>query len=348
MTSKNRPQKRAILTILFSAMVFIILAITMLIVGSALFLMIETGLIVGINSPNIWIFIVIIAIGSIFIGTFVAAIMSRVPLKPINQLINGMNILADGDYNIRIHLGNISILKELSNSFNALANELQKTEMISSDFINNFSHEFKTPIVSIRGFAKLLKKGNLSEENENEYLDIIMEESSRLADMSTKVLDLTKVENQNILTDISMFNLSEQIRNCILLLETKWIEKNLDILANFDEFKVNGNEELLKQVWINILDNAIKFSPEYGQIDILIRDSNDSIIVSIENEGRDISLDESDRIFDKFWQADQSRSSQGNGIGLSIAKRIIELHKGGISVDSSKDGTIFFMELPKP
>lgn len=338
---------RAALTLLFAIVVFIILVITMFIVGSVIFLLVRTGVLAGISSPNIMVPIVMLAFASILIGTVVATIMSRIPLKPVNILINGMNRLANGDYEARIDFGHHPVAREISESFNTLARELQNTEMLRSDFINNFSHEFKTPIVSIRGFAKLLQKRTLSDEQQREYLDIIVEESTRLTDMATNVLNLTKVENQNILIDITRFNLSEQIRNCVLLLEKKWSEKNLTVTVDFDEYEIDANEDLLKQVWINLLDNAVKFSPKAGEIGIAMSKCSGLLSISIKNNGAEISKEDRTRIFNKFYQGDKSHSSEGTGIGLAIVKRIIDLHKGNITVVSSSKETIFTVLLPQ-
>ena len=343
---KHKPPSRAALTILFIAVIFIVLSITMLIVGGAVFVMIRTGLLGEVSTLNTMLPLAIMVLASILIGTFVAAVISHIPLKPLNIMISGMNRLASGDYKTRIELGHHHVAHELSHSFNTLADELQNTEMLRSDFVNNFSHEFKTPIVSIRGFAKLLKKKNLTDEQRSDYLDIIIEESGRLAEMSTNVLNLTKVENQSILTDVSCFNLSEQLRNCILLLEKKWTLKNVKVTANFDEYSINANEELLKQVWINLIDNAVKFTQEAGEIILSITEMPDSLIVSITNGGAEISERDQKRIFDKFWQGDASHASDGTGIGLSIVKRITELHKGSISVTSAPAETTFSVELP--
>lgn len=338
---------RAALTILFATVVFSILVITMSIIGFVTFLLLQTGILHRIDSPNVMVLILMLALASILVGTVVGAIMSRFPLKPVNILINGMNRLASGDYKTRVDLGRIEIAQKVSGSFNTLAEELQQTEMLRSDFVNNFSHEFKTPIVSIRGFAKLLQRGALPHEQQQEYLDIIVEESTRLADMATSVLNLTKVENQSILTDVTRFNVSEQIRDCVLLLEKKWSQKGLIITAQFDEHEISANEELLKQVWINLIDNAVKFSPESGEIGITITEAHNMATVSIKNTGLEISSDDKKRIFDKFWQGDSSHSSEGTGIGLSIAKRITDLHKGSISVVSSPKETVFSVQLPK-
>ncbi|RAV05021.1 HAMP domain-containing sensor histidine kinase [Paenibacillus sp. YN15] len=344
---EHKISPQVVLTLLFATVVFIILFITMCIVGFAVLILFQAGILEKVGPPNMVFLIIVLAFASILIGTAVGAIMSRFPLKPVNILINGMNRLANGDFEARINMGTLYIAQKVSSSFNMLAEELQDTEMLRSDFVNNFSHEFKTPIVSIRGFAKLLLKGNLSEAKEQEYLTIIVEESTRLADMATNVLNLAKVENQNILTDITRFNLSEQIRNCVLLLEKNWSKKSLNMVVHFDDYYIHANEELLKQVWINLLDNAVKFSPNGGVIAIMITEKPDAIVVSVKNNGPEISYEDKKRIFDKFWQGDASHSSEGTGIGLSLVRRIAELHKGSISVISSPEETAFSIKLPK-
>ncbi len=218
--------------------------------------------------------------------------------------------------------------------------------MLRSDFVDNFSHEFKTPIVSIRGFAKLLKRQDISDEQRSEYIDIILNESSRLAELSTNMLNLVKIENQNILTDVKPVNISEQIRTSILLLEKKWIDKDLYVGADFDEFICPANEELIKQVWINILDNAIKYADERGLVEVTIRQDQNAIHVSIKNTGSEISAEMQKRIFDKFYQGDTSHSSEGTGIGLAISKKIVDLHNGTIRVISGLNHVVFTIELP--
>jgi signal transduction histidine kinase len=218
--------------------------------------------------------------------------------------------------------------------------------MLRSDFVNSFSHEFKTPIVSIRGFARLLQRGNLTEKQQQEYLEIIVEESTRLSNMATNVLNLSKVENQSILADITRFNLSEQVRKCVLLLEKKWSPKELEIFAEFDEYDIAADAELLEQVWLNLLDNAIKFSPCGGSIEIEVQRNEALLKVSMVNHGPQILPEQMARIYDKFWQGDHSRSTGGNGIGLSVTKRIVVLHKGSISVESDPNATKFIVELP--
>ena len=262
-----------------------------------------------------------------------------------------MNRLAAGDFKARLDFGHslnsFAAFREISTSFNRMAEELENTELLRSDFVNNFSHEFKTPIVSIAGFAKLLNRENLSEEERRQYLNSIEEESMRLSYMATNVLNLTKVENQMILTDISQYNLSEQMRSAVLLLEGKWTKKNIELQLEFDEHMIYGNEELLKQVWINLLDNAVKFSPERGTVAVDIQATDRSVVISVGNTGNEIPEDKVERIFNKFYQGDESHASEGNGIGLAVVKKIVQLHKGAIGVGYQNGMTVFTVELPQ-
>ena len=284
------------------------------------------------------------------IGIFLAAFLTRNLLIYVNRIINRMNRLASGDYSARLSYGKPICLHptviEIMSSFNRMAEELEKTENLRMDFINNLSHEFKTPIVSIAGFAKMLKKENLTEEQRKEYLDIIEEEAKRLADMANNVLKVTKVENQTILTDITKFNLSEQIRFAVLLLEEKWVRKNLEFELDFEEYEIEANEELLKEVWINLIDNAVKFSPENEEIGIQIEQQGEKYLISVSNKG-EITENNQKKLFQKFYQADESHSVEGNGIGLAIVKRVTELHNGKVKAECHDDRVSFIVTLPK-
>lgn len=340
---KPKEPPRFAITVIFTIIVFCILMITMMVVGIAVYFLANAGIIVV---PNLGALLLTIAVASIIVGTIISVFLGKIPMRPVYKLIYALNSLAAGNYDTRLSMNVPKVGKDLEESFNILAEELQNTEMLRSDFVNNFSHEFKTPLVSIKGFARLLQKGSLPEEKKKEYIDIISAESSRLADMATKVLDLTKLENQNILTDVSEYNLSEQLRESILLLERKWLEKELEISADFEEYQIHGNQEMLKQVWINLIDNAIKFSPSGGTIGMSVTRNADSIMVMVSNGGAPIKEEEKERIFQKFYQGDTSHTSQGNGIGLAIVRRIVELHEGEVWVDSTEEQTTFTVKLP--
>ena len=348
---KSKNKQSVSLTLLFAAVVFFVLIWALGFSSLCVYLLVSFDVIGSFEYSSVGNIILVMVLTSVFMGATISIFASKIPLKPVNKWVNNMNRLASGDFKVRMKfgkpLGNHPTFLELTDSFNTLAEELQNTEMLRRDFINNFSHEFKTPIVSIAGFAKLLKKGNLSEEQKLQYLDAIEEESMRLSYMATNVLNLTKVENQTILSDVSTFNLSEQIRSAVLLLEEKWSRKNIDLQLDFDEDTIEANEELLKEVWINLLDNAVKFSPDNGTVSVSINDEGDMISVSISNTGVEIPREKLGKIWNKFYQADESHSSYGNGIGLAIVKRITELHKGEVTVRSENLLTEFTVKLPK-
>ena len=351
---KNQKREyRWSLLLLISLLVFLILVAAVLLAVAGVVVLLNLGVITELteNTADINDLLFFMSVISLIIGMVLTAVLSSVFMGPINRLINLMNRLASGDYSARLTFGRMiqahPTFREVVDSVNTMAQELESTELLRSDFINNFSHEFKTPIVSIAGFAKLLNRGNLSQEQQKKYLQVIEEESMRLSYMATNVLNLTKVENQTILTDVSEFNLSEQIRSCILLLESKWAKKDLELQLEFGEHMICANEELLKQVWINLLDNAVKYTPEGHTVQVRISETEDSLSAAVMNTGSEISPEHQKRIFQKFYQADESHAAQGNGVGLAIVKRIVELHKGAVSVTSENEVTVFTVTLPK-
>lgn len=343
---------RMSLTLAFSIFVFAILLSAIALTALGLWLLTKAGVIVNVDGElQLGQVILFMSLISLIIGGISTFFSSRLPLKPVNEIINKMNRLAAGDFKTRLGFGNTMsahpAVKELTTSFNTMAEELENTELLRNDFINAFSHEFKTPIVSITGLANLLESGDITEEQRVQYARAIREESMRLSSMASNVLCLTKVENQTILTDVSRFNISEQIRSAVLLLEEKWTGKNIDLQLDFDEYMIEANEEMLKQVWINLIDNAVKFVPRCGTVELEVYDTGNNLCVKVSNTGNDIPLEKQEKLFAKFYQADESHTTQGNGIGLAIVKRIVELHKGSVSVKSANGITTFTVMLPK-
>lgn len=348
---KREKKHRFALTLLVSFFVFVIIAVALSLAVGIMYLLLAINAIDSIDAKfELHDIVVLMSVISMVIGFIVTMFTSRFSLKPFNRITDQLDRLAKGDFKARIEfskpLGYHPTFHSIETNFNRAASELEQTEMLRKDFINNFSHEFRTPIVSIAGFAKLVRHGNLSEEQKNEYLEVIEEESMRLSYMATNVLWLTKVENQSILTDVTSFNLSEQIRNSVLLLVDKWTSKHVGMELNFKEHRIYANEELLKQVWINLVDNAIKFSASNDKISVDITEGDSLITVSVANNG-EISKDALPRIFNKFYQADESHSSEGNGIGLAIVKKVVELHNGEINAECKDGKVIFTVTLPK-
>ncbi len=348
---KKERRQRLSITLIFSVIVFTVLLSAIALAAVAVYLLDYFRIMSNIEDElKLGHVIFFMSAISIVLGSVLFFFTGKIPLRPIHELIHQLNRLSAGDFKARLKfhgvLCNHPVFSEIAESFNKMAEELENTELLRSDFINNFSHEFKTPIVSIAGFAKLLESGDLDAEQREQYLHAMREEAVRLSYLATNIFNLTKVENQTILSDVTKFNLSEQIRSAVLLFEGKWTEKKLDLLIDFEEYEVEANEELLKQVWINLMDNAVKFAPVYGTVSVDIKQTNDTLCVSIGNTGNDIPKEKINQIFRKFYQADESHSSQGNGIGLAIVKKIVDLHQGNIEVKSENGMTVFTVYLP--
>lgn len=283
------------------------------------------------------------------IGTVAAAALSKWILSPLKEMIDATERISTGDYKVHVQetFDVNSDFGILQRSFNHMASELDGIEMFRNDFINNFSHEFKTPIVSLQGFAHQLQAGGLSPEEEREYIRIIATESDRLAKMATNILLLSKLENQAIVTDKTEFYLDEQIRACVLLLEKQWTDKDIELNIDLDEVKYCFNENMLSHVWVNLLSNAFKFTPYGGTVSCTLRTNGEKVIATITDTGEGMSEDVIHHIFEKFYQGDTSHAGAGNGIGLTIVGRIMELCHGHISVDSRPGaGTTFTVLLP--
>jgi len=324
----------------------LVIAITIVIVME--YCLVQTKLVAREDIQGNSLFLLIMfGVCSIIIGLSLVTILEKFILKPINRLLDGMEKLGKGKYTTRIDMGMIKEMKQMSDCFNKLAMELQNTELLRSDFVNNFSHELKTPLVSVSGLISLMKNEDLPADKRKKYLEIIEEETNRLAEITTNLLNLSRVEKQTILTDVTKYNLSEQIRTCVLLLERKWQKKEIEFSLNFDEIYINANEDMLKQVWINLLDNAIKFSSANATIVVNVVETENDISVSVINSGSYIAEMDREKIFTKFYRGENSKSGEGNGIGLSIVKNIVEKHNGDIICNSENATTEFKVTLPK-
>ena len=331
----------------FGISIFIINLITTIITGFLMYLSFFLGILNENTIENVMVLPIMTLIASIIIGVIVSACSSRIVLKNVREFITATDKLSKGDFSARLNIKRPPEFKVLSKNFNKMAEELGGIEVLRTDFINNFSHEFKTPIISIKGFAEILKDDELPKEEKNEYLDIIIEESKRLTSLATNVLNLSKIETQVILKDIQRFNMGEQIRQSILLLDSKFESKNILLDVNIQDCYINGNKEMLNQVWVNLLDNAIKFNNKNGMVSINMKREENNILITIIDTGVGINKEAINKIFDKFYQEDTSHATNGNGLGLSIVKKIIELQGGTIQCDSIvSKGTKFTVTIP--
>ena len=334
----------------FTFAIFILFAITGT-TTALLFLLLDLITSRGGLHIDGYLLVISMALACILIGAALATFFGKYIISRISKISHGMREVARGNFKARVpekdKKNSPSEFGELERSFNQMASDLDGIEIFRNDFINNFSHEFKTPIVSIRGFARQLQSGSLSDEERREYLDIIVSESERLVNMSSNVLLLSKLENQQIVSDKSEFYLDEQIRRSILLLEKDWSAKEIELDIDLDEIKISFNEEMLSHVWINLLSNAIKFTGEGGKIEISLRKSANGALFSVKDSGIGMTDEIKARIFEKFYQGDSSHTSTGNGIGLNIVQRIVSLAHGAIEVESTLGkGSRFTVTLP--
>ncbi|CDM68912.1 integral membrane sensor signal transduction histidine kinase [Clostridium bornimense] len=304
----------------------------------------------SLPSPSMGFTLIIVI--SILIGLFFTifiGLMIHNFIKPINKIIESAEKVAKGDFSIHLDESvHKEEIRDMYISFNKMVRELNSIETLRNDFIVNVSHEFKTPLSSIEGYATLLQSPNITEEERIEYSKIIIESSKQLSSLTGNILTLSKLETQEILPESVHFNLDEQIRQALLILENKWCSKNIDINLDFDMCSYYGNEKLLMQVWLNLLENAIKFTSNGGTITASVKEHNEYICITISDTGIGMSKETQQYIFDKFYQGDKTHTIDGNGLGLALVKRIIDLYNGTITVKSAVNkGSTFIVSLPK-
>lgn len=266
--------------------------------------------------------------------------------KPITTLTQATRRISDGDFSVKLPDDMPGEVGELMQSFNAMTDALSRTSYLQKDFISSVSHEFRTPIASIRGFARLLQMDGLDEASHKEYVNMIAQESDRLSRLSETLLRLSALEQQAAPASLSTFRLDEQIRQVILRLEPAWSSRDIEWQLDMQPVTVTSDSELLTQVWINLIQNAVKFSEQGSVIDITVLQT-DMAEVSVTDHGIGMDEETVSRIFDRFYQGDKSRSHQGVGLGLSLVKRILTILQGEIHVRSHPgEGSVFRVRLP--
>lgn len=281
------------------------------------------------------------------ISAIITAFLNGKILAPITALSQAMAKVSKGDFTQQLDTNSrIDEIRESYKSFNIMTRELRATEVLQTDFVSNVSHEFKTPINAIEGYTMLLQDEELTEEQE-ECIGKILFNTRRLSGLVGNILLLSRLENQNIPMKRETYRLDEQIRQAILSLETKWTEKEIAFEVYMDNVSYKGNEGLLMHIWVNLLDNAVKFSPVKGTIAIALRKEAEMVIFTIADEGPGIPEEVKNRMFDKFYQADDSHKAEGNGLGLALVKRILDLNFGTIEVKNRDyGGCEFTVTLP--
>ena len=292
-----------------------------------------------------WAWVLIVAA---IIGGTATNFIVRAFIKPIDTLGKAMRRVAKGDLSVRLEpSGSLKEIKDINNNFNLMVDDLAATDKMQSDFISSVTHEFKTPITAIEGYATLLQDKTLGDDERDEYIRKILSGTSRLSSLVGSLLLLSKLESGAIPQNRRDIRLDEQIRSAIVALETKWNAKQIDIDADLADIVVCSYEPLLYHVFLNLIDNAIKFAQNGSVITLRLWRFDDSINFSVEDIGEKIPDEDIKRIFERFYQADSSHSAEGNGLGLALVKQIVESERGTVSAKNTDKGVRFTVTLPQ-
>lgn len=286
----------------------------------------------------------------VFSGTIGVAVtnhMTKTLIDPIAKLRSAMREVADGDFKVEAKCEScIQDVQDIYDSFNSMVRELSTTETLQTDFISDVSHEFKTPINAIEGYASLLE-GEPSPEEQRAYVEKILFNTRRLSALTGNILLLSKLSNHSILPQKTQFRLDEQIRQAIVALEQKWSEKELGFEVELAETPFFGYESLLPHVWTNLIGNAVKFSPKGGEIRIKMMRTEGAVVFTIEDDGPGIVPGDEEHIFTKFYQSESSHGMEGNGLGLALVRQIVEMSGGSVDVQNLEArGCRFTVRLP--
>lgn len=303
---------------------------------------------ITLNIPtNVWLLFL-----STIVGGGITTFLSRRFIEPIIKLGDAMSQVSKGDFSVRLEVHHpFKEIRDLYKNFNLMAEELSSTEILQTDFVSNVSHEFKTPINAIEGYATLLQNDSSNSPQEQaQYIDKILLNTRRLSTLVGNILLLSKVDNQAILSKQASFRLDEQIRQTIVMLEPAWDRKNLEFDIKMDEIDYIANESILFHIWNNLIGNAIKFSPENAVISLSLKELENEIEFTIEDHGPGISDSVKKHMFDKFYQGDSSHKQEGNGLGLALVKQIVTTYHGEITAENIPQGgcrvTVRLMRQP--
>ncbi len=294
--------------------------------------------------------------GNVLLLSLLFEILDRVRRKytvdrPVKRITDAAKKIMQGDFSVRLKSENSFITDDKFNDiidcFNQMAEELGSVETLRTDFISNVSHEMKTPMAVMQNYGSLLQTPGLSEEKRIEYAKGVIEGSKRLADMMTNILKLNRLENQQIYSMTSEFDLGEQLCECLLQYENIWENKGIGIDTDIaEDVRVKADAELLGLVWNNLFSNAFKFTEQGGIVKVSLHTEGDYVVVRVSDTGCGMSHEVGAHIFEKFYQGDTSHSTQGNGLGLALVKRVIDILQGEISVESTiGKGTTFTVKI---
>ena len=292
----------------------------------------------------------VLILGCVFLsGNLVFLAIADIIVKPITRLTNATKELSKGNYSVRVNYVGDDEISRLNQGFNQMAQQLAKQEETRQKFISDISHEFQTPLTAIQGFANILKEEDLPKEQRQKYADIILFHSKRLSTLSKNMLQLTLLEREEVELEFTTYSIVEQLSRVISTQENQAILKDIEIQFEKPrkDIMVYGDEQRLEQVWINLISNAIKYTGEGGLITVTVKKASREVEVSIEDTGYGMSKEVVSHIFERFYREEKARSVEGNGLGLSIVKTIVDLHHGNIDVISQVDvGSTFVVKLP--
>lgn len=290
-------------------------------------------------------FILSAAIASLLIGVVFGLFWIKGFVNPLHELKVSMNKVSKGEFVRMEETYENKEVGELIYSFNKMVDELSHMDNLSHEYTANISHEFKTPLSTIMGYITLLEMGTENEEEQKEYIDYIKNATQRLTNLTNNILLLNKVDNMEIL-NVDEFSLDNQIRDAVISLENEFNKKKINLKIDLDEFKIESCKDLLMSVWVNLLTNAVKFTNENGNISISLEKHHDCAVIMFNDDGIGIKEEDLEKIFERFYQADKSHSSDGNGLGMCLVKTILDKVKGEISVKSEFGiGTSFMIKL---
>ena len=270
--------------------------------------------------------------------------------RPVKMITDAAQRIMNGDFSVRVkhmHGSGVEGFNQIGESINKMAEELSSVETLRTDFIANVSHEMKTPLAVMQNYGTLLQTSDLPEEKRVEYAKAITDASRRLADMMTNILKLNRLENQQIYPQIEKYDLGEQLCESLLQYESTWERKNIEIETDIAEnVIVSADAELLSLVWNNLFSNAFKFTEDGGKVTLTLTAEGEYATVKISDTGCGMSADVGAHIFEKFYQGDTSHATQGNGLGLALVKRVVDIMQGEIGVESAVGvGTTFTVKI---
>jgi len=295
--------------------------------------------------------------GNVVLITIVSATIDYIRRKrmvdrPVKLITDAAKRITQGDFSVRIapmHGAGMEGFNQIAAAINAMALELSGTETLRTDFIANVSHELKTPLAVMGNYATMLQRPGITEDERCEYAKAISAAARRLAQLITNILKLNKLENQQIFPQPKEFDLGEQLCECLLVFEDAWEAKNLEIETDIqDDVRIQSDPELLSLVWNNLISNAVKFTPEGGTVRLSMKAEETCVRVSVSDTGCGMTPEVGRHIFEKFYQGDTSHATQGNGLGLALVKRVVDILSGEIGVQSVRgEGSTFTVKLKR-